>query len=162
MAAEFSLAPGALRRGLLSLPYSSFTVEDCDALFDLLLVDLAEIITKLQSVIESSNGWSKDLADSLSPLLQRLHDGDSRQRRILSQLLCQPLFYSAMSMYDSLSKHPETFAVSKDNFLSSLRLLDSVVTTWLTVMRPWHVPELPSWDPEWLRTRYRRMDSQQA
>ncbi|WP_250396974.1 6-hydroxymethylpterin diphosphokinase MptE-like protein [Synechococcus sp. MU1651] len=163
LAAEFSLAPGALRRGLLSLPYSSFTVEDCDALFDLLLVDLAEIITKLQSVIESSNGWSKDLADSLSPLLQRLHDGDSRQRRILSQLLCQPLFYSAMSMYDSLSKHPETFAVSKDNFLSSLRLLDSVVTTWLTVMRPWlHVPELPSWDPEWLRTRYRRMDSQQA
>jgi len=163
LTAQYVRAPGALKQAFMAFPKSSFNCSDCEQLFDLLKNDLTETMSQLRSAVDSSESWSKNLSEGLSPFLQRLHDGDSRQRRMLSQLLCQPLFYSAMSLYDAPSDSPEEFFASKANFLSSLDLLEAVVSQWLDVMRPWlRASQLPSWDPEWLRTRYRRMENQQA
>ena len=120
------------------------------------------LVISLKCVLEDSDFWTKNLAEGLSPFLQRLHDGDSRQRRMLSQLLCQPLFYSAMSLYDAPSHSADEFSSAKAGFLLSLDMLEAVVSQWLDVMKPWlRAAELPSWDPEWLRTRYRRIGEQQ-
>ena len=118
-------------------------------------------MSDLKRVLDASEFWTKNLAEGLSPFLQRLHDGDCRQRRMLSQLLCQPLFYSAMSLYDASSQSAGEFSSAKADFLLSLDMLEGVVSQWIDVMKPWlRAPELPSWDPDWLRTRYRRIGEQ--
>ncbi len=156
---QFSCSPRALQKVISAMPNSSFNALDCETLFTLLADDLFEMTSQIRSSVNASEFWSKTLSESLSPFLQRFHEGDSRQRRLLCQLLCQPLFYACMSLYDAPSESSHEYSLSKTNFLKSLDLLDDVVTKWLEVIKPWlQAPELPDWDPEWLRIRYRRMD----
>ena len=114
---------------------------------------------ELSRATEAAEAWSRPLAEAIAPLLQRLHEGDTRQRRMLSQLLCQPLFYSAMALHDAPLGDQNAFPDARRQFLASVKMMQAVVTQWLAVMRPWlRAPQLPLWDPEWLRSRYRRLE----
>lgn len=159
LAQRFGRAPGALAAALEDLPSSSFSRDDCEGFLDLLDTDLKAWGEELSSVAEAAEAWSRPLAEAIAPLLQRLHDGDTRQRRLLAQLLCQPLFFAAMALHDAPSGDQTAFAHARNQFLASVELMQSVVLQWLVVMRPWlRAPQLPLWDPEWLRSRYRRLE----
>ena len=158
LAQRFGSAPGALAAALQELPSSSFSRDDCSGLFDLVEVDLQAWAEELSRAAVAAEAWSRPLAEVIAPLLQRLHDGDTRQRRLLAQLLCQPLFFSAMALHDAPSGNEQAFALARTQFLNSVQLMRQVVTTWLSVIKPWlSTSQLPLWDPEWLRNRFRRL-----
>ncbi|QNG27761.1 6-hydroxymethylpterin diphosphokinase MptE-like protein [Synechococcus sp. HK01-R] len=157
LAQRFGSAPNALAAALQELPSTSFSRDDCSGFFDLVETDLQAWAEELSQAAEVAEGWSRPLAEAIAPLLQRLHDGDSRQRRLLAQLLCQPLFFSAMSMHDAPSGDQKVFAHARHQFLASVQLMQAVVRQWIAVMRPWlRAPQLPLWDPEWIRSRFCR------
>ena len=156
---RFGRAPGALAKVLSDLPFSSFTREDGAAFFDLLGTDLQAWGEELRRVTATAEGWSRPLAEAISPMLQRLHEGDSRQRRVLARLLCQPLFFSAMALHDAPSGNQNAFFEARSQFIASVDMMQDVVSQWLEVMRPWlSAPQLPLWDPEWIRSRYRKLE----
>lgn len=160
LAERFERAPGALGAALAALPLSSFHRDDCVAFFALLEHDLMLWGEQLSGALQAEQGWTKRLAQAIAPLLQRLHEGDSRQRRMVVQLLCQPLFFAGMALHDAPSADTAAFAAARGEFLASIDLLQAVVAQWLVVMRPWlAAPQLPLWDSEWLRTRYRRLET---
>ena len=155
---SFEKSPGSLKKAILCLPKTSFSRNDCSELFDELESDLQDWSDLLSNAVQSSNLWSRQLADDISPLLQRLHEGNTRQRRLLSQLLCQPLFFCSMSLYDASFEDTKAFDVARQNFISSISLMQGVVFTWISAMRRWLIAEsLPFWDPEWLRHFYLKM-----
>jgi hypothetical protein len=160
LADQFGCAPGSLANALNHLPVSSFSREDCGGLLNSLEADLQVWSQRLGQIVQDSEDWSRALAESLAPYMQRLHPGDTRERRMLSQLLCQPLFFCAMALHDVDSGDNASFAAARQAFMVSIHLMESVVHTWLSAMRPWiAVTQLPLWDPEWLRIRYRRMEA---
>ena len=159
LAQRFGRAPGALATALADLPSSSFSREDGTAFVNLLETELQTWGDELSRAAEAAEAWSRPLAEAIAPLLQRLHEGDSRQRRLLAQLLCQPLFFSTMALHDAPSNDQKGFSEARSQFLKSVEMMQSVVSKWLDVMRPWlGAPQLPLWDPEWLRSRYRRLE----
>ena len=159
LAQRFGRAPGALDSALADLPPSSFSRDEGLAFLNLLELDLKAWGEELSRATEAAEAWSRPLAEAIAPLLQRLHEGDTRQRRMLSQLLCQPLFYSAMALHDAPLGDQNAFPDARRQFLASVKMMQAVVTQWLAVMRPWlRAPQLPLWDPEWLRSRYRRLE----
>ena len=159
LAQRFCRAPGALASALADLPSSSFSREDGTAFLDLLDTELQTWGEELRSAATSAEAWSRPLAEAIAPLLQRLHEGDTRQRRLLSQLLCQPLFFSAMALHDAPSGDQNFFSDARSRFLASVEMMQAVVSQWLEVMRPWlRASQLPLWDPEWLRSRYRKLE----
>lgn len=159
LAQRFGRRPGALAAALEDLPSSSFSRDDCAGFLDLLDTGLQAWAEELSRAAAAAESWSRPLAEAIAPLLQRLHDGDTRQRRLLAQLLCQPLFFAAMALHDAPSGDQKAFAQARNQFLASVDLMQAVVHQWLEVMRPWlSAPQLPLWDPEWLRSRYRRLE----
>jgi len=159
LAVRFARAPGALTAALAELPLTSFNRDDCAAFFRLLEDDLMLWGDQLSGAAKAAEAWSKPLVEAISPQLQRLHSGDSRQRRLLAQLLCQPLFFAGMALHDAPSGDGTAFAAARGEFDASVAMMQAVVRQWLVVMRPWlTAPQLPLWDPEWLRTRYRRLE----
>ena len=160
LAQRFGRAPGALAAALADLPASSFSREDGAAFLNLLDTELQAWGEELSRAAEAAEAWSRPLAEAIAPLLQRLHEGDTRQRRLLAQLLCQPLFFSAMALHDAPPNDHNAFSEARSQFLTSVEMMQSVVSKWLEVMRPWlRAPQLPLWDPEWLRSRYRRLEA---
>ena len=148
-------SPGTLKKIISSLPKTSFNRNDCSVLFDKLESDLHDWGDLLCNSVQRSDSWSRQLADDISPLLQRSHEGDTRQRRLLSRLLCQPLFFSTMSLYDASFKDANSFGVVRQDFISSVSLMQAIISKWIDVMRRWLITEqLPSWDPGWLRHHY--------
>ena len=159
LAQRFGRRPGALAAALEDLPSSSFSRDDCAGFLDLLDSDLQAWAEELSRAAAAAEAWSRPLAEAIAPLLQRLHEGDTRQRRLLAQLLCQPLFFSAMALHDAPLGDQNAFADARSQFLASVEMMQAVVSQWLAVMRPWlRAPQLPLWDPEWLRSRYRRLE----
>jgi len=159
LAQAFSRAPTALAEALGDLPLTSFNRDDCTALFTLLEEDLDAWGEHLCAAVQAADHWSRSLAEAQAPLLQRLHEGDSRQRRMLAQLFCQPLFFTGMILHDAPSRDAEAFAEARDSFIASIALMQAVAHQWIAVLRPWlNAPQLPLWDPEWLRSRYRRLE----
>jgi hypothetical protein len=160
LALQFGCAPDSLTNALKELPVSSFSRADCGEFLNSLEADLYVWSQQLGQVVQDSQVWSRSLAESLAPYLQRLHPDDTRERRMLSQLLCQPLFFCGMVLHDVNAGDIGAFAAACQAFIDSIHLMQSVVHTWLSVMRPWiAATQLPLWDPEWLRTRYRRMEA---
>ena len=159
LARRFGRAPGALASALADLPPSSFSRDDGVAFLELLELDLQAWGEELSKAAKAAETWSRPLAQSISPLMQRTHKGDTRQRRMLARLLCQPLFFSAMALHDAPLSDQNAFLDARSRFLASVEMMQAVVTQWLAVMRPWlHAPQLPLWDPEWLRSRYRKLE----
>ena len=159
LARRFCRAPGALASALADLPPSSFSRDDGVAFLELLELDLQAWGEELSKAAKAAETWSRPLAQAISPLMQRTHKGDTRQRRMLARLLCQPLFFSAMALHDAPLSDQNAFLDARSQFLASVEMMQSVVTQWLAVMRPWlHAPQLPLWDPEWLRSRYRKLE----
>ena len=159
LAQRFCRAPGALAAALADSPSSSFSREDGMAFLDLLNKELQVWGEELRSAALSAEAWSRPLAEAIAPLLQRVHEGDTRQRRLLARLLCQPLFFSAMALHDAPSGDQNSFSDARSRFLASVEMMQDVVRQWLEVMQPWlRAPQLPLWDPEWLRSHYRKLE----
>ncbi|WP_186469824.1 6-hydroxymethylpterin diphosphokinase MptE-like protein [Synechococcus sp. A18-25c] len=161
LAAQFARSPNALRRKLSNLPVSSFSKSECSIFFDSVEKDLSKWVEEVYSSVHMTDGWCKSIADAISPLLLRLNMGDSRERKFITRILSQPLFFICMQLYDVSVEDTDQFKQRQYDFLKSVDLLASTLLFWLSVMRPWlSAQQLPSWNPEWLRQHYQVFSSQ--
>ena len=156
LAAQFARSPYSLKTKLSNLPGSSFSESECTSFFDLVEKDIAAWVDEVYSAVRTTDCWSKSLAEAISPLLLRLNMGESRERKFITRILSQPLFFIAMRLYDVSLEDKDQFNQRKNEFLKSVDLMANIFLFWISVMRPWlSAQQLPSWNPEWLRYHYR-------
>ena len=158
IAQTFGTMPNALTESLRSLPLSSFEPDSCDLFFNSIQTELDLWASGLIDAVYRENGWSRKLSGVIAPSLLRLNNNATPPKCFLSRLLCQPLFYAALALYDSPENALETWQVSQNDFKASIILMKDLVSKWLLTMKPWlAASQLPLWDPDGMRRRYRRL-----
>ena len=158
LAQTFGTMPNALAKSLHKLPLSLFKRDSCKLFFQDVQAELDSWASNLIDVVDRENGWSRGLSAAIAPSLMRLNDNATPQQCFLSRLLCQPLFYSALVLHDSPTNSLEAWKVSQNEFKASILLMKNMVSQWLSTMQPWlSASQLPLWDPDGMRRRYRKL-----
>ena len=158
LAHRFGCMPCGLDSVFDELPLSTFSREDCSHFLDSMQTELSVWSGELIEAAQEAQGWSRPLVEAISPLVQRMHEGDSRHRRFLACLFCQPLFYSAAALHDCDSAQSKEWNKSRSDFIASVDLMQDLGRQWFDMMKTWIVsPQLPAWDPDGLRRRYCRL-----
>ena len=155
LALQFSRSPQALNSAIARLPLTSFSRDDCKDFLDLVNIDMSLMLDGLHASVDSTDNWNRSLVDSISPLMQRLHVGDTRQRRFLSRLYCNPIFYSAMNLHDASAANDQSFQIARNNFLTSISILRLCFSQWILSLKPFIAArQLPMWDPGWISMHF--------
>ena len=144
---RFTSSPNVLKNALNNLPYSSFSTDACSQFFDNVNLDLINWVKNINSTATNSHSWSRSLVDTVTPALKRIYSSHTQEQFFISRILCQPLFYSAMSLHDASFNDSRHYDEVNSSFIVSTELMQSVVQQWLSVMNSWlNISQLPIWN----------------